>query len=508
MKSNRNYLFPSLWATILSGLFFFLSCEKENPAEFAAVTTLSVTEVSSNTAKSGGNITSSGGADIISRGLVWGENASPTFEQHDGLTADGFGHGLFISNLSNLLPGTTYYVRSYAINSAGTAYGNEVQFRTLSELATLTTTNVTDISVTSAISGGNITSEGGSSVTVRGVCWSTSQNPTTDDNHTTDGSGPGAFTSNISGLSANTTYYLRAYATNIAGTTYGSEVYFTTQEEITGHCLLSNLYMLWEDICEDKVWSGEDIINVYYDDNGRLSKWEWEHPEHEEYWLFTYNSQGKIEVVEDYWDGKVGYYHFTWEDNKVTRQWSYDHEPSESKTTIEFSSNGEISRVEYYYFHNNEWILRRYITYSWLNGNLVKAEEYSDDSWKKSTSTERDKISIKPRHSIKNLREKEVPVLKSTNNIVLKSTWLLTYDDKDNPFSIHQALVLLDPDFYLFLSKNNVITAKRISGDKERTEINQWEYNPQNYPGKLILEGGDEDCYWTETIEFIYKNCD
>lgn len=93
---------------------------------------------------------------------------------------------------------------------------------------TLTTDTISSITETTAISGGNITSDGDSPVTARGVCWSTSQNPTIANNKTTDGTGTGAFTSNITGLTSNTTYYVRAYATNNVSTAYGEEISFTT----------------------------------------------------------------------------------------------------------------------------------------------------------------------------------------------------------------------------------------------------------------------------------------
>ena len=93
----------------------------------------------------------------------------------------------------------------------------------------VTTTAVSSITSNSASSGGNVTSNGGASVTAKGVCWSTSANPTTGDNHTSDGTGPGSFTSRITGLSPNTTYHVRAYATNSVGTGYGSEKTFTTK---------------------------------------------------------------------------------------------------------------------------------------------------------------------------------------------------------------------------------------------------------------------------------------
>ncbi|GAI09215.1 unnamed protein product, partial [marine sediment metagenome] len=95
-------------------------------------------------------------------------------------------------------------------------------------IPTVTTTSVSSITHNSALSGGNVTDDGGASVIVRGVCWSTSQNPTTVDSHTTNGSGTGAFISSITGLSPNTTYYVRAYATNSVGTSYGTQFSFAT----------------------------------------------------------------------------------------------------------------------------------------------------------------------------------------------------------------------------------------------------------------------------------------
>jgi hypothetical protein len=98
----------------------------------------------------------------------------------------------------------------------------------------LTTTDVTDITLSSATSGGNITSPGSSGINVRGVCWSTSQNPTISDNFTIDSSGIGVFTSYLSGLTTNTPYYVRAYATNSAGTGYGNQVSFSTKQDSSG----------------------------------------------------------------------------------------------------------------------------------------------------------------------------------------------------------------------------------------------------------------------------------
>jgi hypothetical protein len=95
-------------------------------------------------------------------------------------------------------------------------------------LATLTTTTITGISSTSAMSGGLISNDGGSPISELGVCWAITSNPTIADNRTSDGSGFLSFSSSISGLSSGATYYVRAYATNGIGTAYGSEVVFST----------------------------------------------------------------------------------------------------------------------------------------------------------------------------------------------------------------------------------------------------------------------------------------
>jgi hypothetical protein len=133
--------------------------------------------------------------------------------------------------ISGLTPGTTYHFRLDGTNSDGTTYGNDITF--IPGAATATTAAATAITDVTATSGGNVLTDGGATVTARGVCWGTSANPTTAGSHTTDGSGLGVFTSSLTGLSANTLYHTRAYATNSAGTWYGNDLTFTTQCGIT-----------------------------------------------------------------------------------------------------------------------------------------------------------------------------------------------------------------------------------------------------------------------------------
>jgi hypothetical protein len=141
--------------------------------------------------------------------------------------------------VGNFVPNTTYYVRAYVITSAGTSYGNQVSFTTYNPtMPTVTTTAVTGITGGVANSGGNVSSDGGAYVTNKGVCWSTSPNPTIADSKTDNGGNTGSFTSIANGLVISTTYYIRAYATNIAGTAYGNQFTFTT----TGTLSIGSFY--------------------------------------------------------------------------------------------------------------------------------------------------------------------------------------------------------------------------------------------------------------------------
>lgn len=190
------------------------------------VTTNNVSNITSTSATCGGNVTSSGGANVTERGVCWSTSHNPTI--NDNHINNGSGMGDFTCNITGLIKGTTYYVRAYATNSVGTAYGEEKNFVATDGTPIVTTNSVSSITQTSAVCGGNVTSSGNSNVTARGVCWSTNPNPTVNGNHTTNGSGTGSFTSSLTGLTVGTMYYVRAYATNATGTSYGEQVSFST----------------------------------------------------------------------------------------------------------------------------------------------------------------------------------------------------------------------------------------------------------------------------------------
>jgi len=215
-----------IFSFVFLPVFLLNSCKEDKPTP-PVLTTTSATEVSYTTATSGGNITNEGGSSALSMGVCWSTSPNPTTD--NSKTTEKGSSSSFTSNITDLTPNTLYYIRAYATNNVGTGYGNLVSFTTNKlEFPDLTTTSVTEITEVSASSGGNVTEENGSSVIAKGVCWSTLDNPSITDKKTSDGSGLGAFSSNITGLKAGTTYHVRSYATNSTGTSYGEDRTFTT----------------------------------------------------------------------------------------------------------------------------------------------------------------------------------------------------------------------------------------------------------------------------------------
>ncbi len=192
------------------------------------VTSVAVTDITQNSAIINGKVEFPSNLLITQRGVCWGIEALPTIT--GDFTSDGTGSGEFSSTLTSLTENTTYYARAYAINSEGEiAYGEDISFKTKTLAPILTTATISEIEQTTAKSGGDITDNNGDEIATRGICWSTSTNPTISDNKTIDGSGQGVFESLFTNLTPNTTYYVRAYATNSEGTTaYGNEETFTT----------------------------------------------------------------------------------------------------------------------------------------------------------------------------------------------------------------------------------------------------------------------------------------
>ena len=196
---------------------------------------LPITNITPFSASSGGEIDTTGGFISDVHGVCWCLAPGLPYV-YDSTSEDGSGTGTYVSQLTNLQPGKTYNVRAYSTNACGTVYGlyngGNASFTAPATLPQLTTTNITGYTFPVATSGGNITYDGGAPITERGVCWSINYPPTIAGSHTSDGTGTGVFTSSISGPNQNTHYYVRAYATNSAGTAYGNVIDITPQLQL------------------------------------------------------------------------------------------------------------------------------------------------------------------------------------------------------------------------------------------------------------------------------------
>jgi uncharacterized protein (TIGR02145 family) len=175
------------------------------------------------------NVISLGGNTISQHGFCWGIASNPDISGTHSSLGPLSNTGKFTEQLANLISNTKYYIRPYLKYANGVLYGIQIDTTTLKlNLPAITTTDISNKTQTTATSGGNVTSDGGSQITARGVCWSASPDPIVSGSHTTNGSGTGIYVSNLTGLTPNTFYYVRAYATNSVGTSYGNQVMFRT----------------------------------------------------------------------------------------------------------------------------------------------------------------------------------------------------------------------------------------------------------------------------------------
>jgi uncharacterized protein (TIGR02145 family) len=222
--------FHKYFTLILLGLqFIFNSCKTDEVKLLPILSTLQITNISEATAYCGGEITNNGGYDIIARGVCISKLTEPTIK--DTITSDSLGTGTFVSHITKLSPNTLYYVRAYATNKNGTAYGDIKSFST--NQLSLTTDSVSTISVNSAICSASIKTNGSAiNVIERGVCWNTQPTPTIQNYRILSGNGSGNFSCNLANLSLFTTYYIRMYVINSSGIYYGNEISFKTKNGV------------------------------------------------------------------------------------------------------------------------------------------------------------------------------------------------------------------------------------------------------------------------------------
>jgi hypothetical protein len=228
-KVSRMFVFAFFYTCTIT----FISCNKD--AETPSVATDAVSNITATTADSGGFVKFVGNPESLRCGICWSSDHIPTI---DDSKTEGrlLGGSSYKSYLSSLTPNTTYFARAYVtygyganFYGGGTNYGSEISFTTNLPppiiLATLETTDVSGISAGYAISGVKIISDGRENLTETGICWGTSENPTTNDNRSKayGMSGDKTFTVWIAGLRPSTKYHERAYAINSAGASYGNE---------------------------------------------------------------------------------------------------------------------------------------------------------------------------------------------------------------------------------------------------------------------------------------------
>ena len=205
----------------------FFACKKSTPPTVTISNNISVTQTSANVT---GEVTNEGSSSVTERGFIYGKQG----ESRQDTMYCGSGVGEFPTRLTGLEPNTTYNCSAFAKNDGGIGTSGKVTFTTRDyNVASVMTGEVENVGTTTATCGGNAMDDGGTDITERGVCWATSHTPTVNGSHASAGDGLGEFTCNMTSLSANTTYYVRAYAKNVKGVAYGEEKSFTTLDKPT-----------------------------------------------------------------------------------------------------------------------------------------------------------------------------------------------------------------------------------------------------------------------------------
>ncbi|NLA49734.1 MAG: hypothetical protein GX876_09765 [Bacteroidales bacterium] len=235
------------------------SCKKH--PDLPSVTTDTPAEITRTSVIVGGRVTDDRGLPLLDKGICWDTKKNPDLSTHF-IPADEGNENFFIK-ITGLKPNTLYFVRAYATNELGTAYANEISFTTLTvTTGTVITLQPSSISLNTALARGKIIDDGDAAIIQKGVCWSTSSGPDIEhDPFTDNGTGTEDFTSNITGLSPGTKYYVRAYTINSEGISYGNEFFFNTKISDIQNNLYNTVTI------GSQVWITENLKVTRYTDN-------------------------------------------------------------------------------------------------------------------------------------------------------------------------------------------------------------------------------------------------
>lgn len=232
-RSSNHFKNSFIFSFIFIITFVHSSCKKEDNKveEIPIIESIRMSHINHRDADFEGLVVSDGGHTITSKGACWSTRLDPTIL--DSKTNEGAGAGEIYSSITGLIANTVYYIRAYAINEKGIGYGNTLSFETdKASLPSVSTDSIKHPTQDGISAYGAVQFDGGTDITEQGFCWSLNENPTTHDTKVNTMTGIGTYNYKISGLMPNKTYYLRAFASNIVGTSYGEEYNFNTLGQI------------------------------------------------------------------------------------------------------------------------------------------------------------------------------------------------------------------------------------------------------------------------------------
>lgn len=259
------------WITwLLIGLSAVLvqNCQQFEPDGFLYITTGEPEVLGGHRYRLKGTIVDVGTDPVTEHGFCFSPDPQPVVDGSEIRLGAAPGPGDFSTEVSGLPFQTKIYIRTFAITANGTEYGSEKSLVTAApDLPEVETTFPHEITTNTAAAGGIIISDGGSEIIQKGICWSNAPQPDLTGPHTEEGSGPDHFTGTLEGLDPNALYFLRAYATNEAGTAYGREfpvrTYRGTIQDVDG-----NVYYTIE--IGDQHWMASNLRAIHYADGSEI----------------------------------------------------------------------------------------------------------------------------------------------------------------------------------------------------------------------------------------------